>query len=126
MPAEQVFTVAEHGRSFAVQDWVKELGAKGDPREAAAMAMVKMIETRDLVPSAENGRTSKAKPVSQSEMSAFIEDLVPGKSCRSPAAAAAAHVVLPLPLPLYKCTGREARFCDFKRLRCSLGGRTCQ
>ena len=69
-----------------MQNWVKKLGADGDMREAAAMAMLKMIETRDLVDCTQKDSTSKEKPVSQKDMSAFIEDLVPGKSCRSSAA----------------------------------------
>ena len=109
-----------------MQDWVKGLGIKRDKRWAAAMAMVAMIETRDLVNYDGSGRISKDRHVSQSAMSAFIEDLVPGKPCRSLAAdAAAGQEVLPLPLPPYECPGRQPCLCDLKPSTCSLNGRTC-
>ncbi len=45
------------------------------------MAVLKMIETRELINSVQDGLKPTDKPVSQSDMFAFIEDLVPGKSC---------------------------------------------
>ena len=53
------------------------------------MAVLKMVETRDLMNSVQDGRKSTDKLVSQSDMFAFIEDLVPGKFCGSHADASA-------------------------------------
>ena len=46
------------------------------------MAVLKMNETHELMNSVQDGRMSTDKPVSQSDLFDFIEDLVPGKSCR--------------------------------------------
>ena len=121
MLVQESLTAAESGGSPPVQEWVLKLGAEGDPREAAAMAMVKMIETRDLVDSHQKGSTSKEKLVSQSDMSAFIEDLVPGKSCGPPVDA---DLVLFLLLLLCECPATS--FSGLLALKQQLVCHTCQ
>ena len=72
-----------------LQDWISKIHATKDPRLSAALAEVKMFDTRELVNFAAHcdaeGRETRQRNgmISQRDMSDFIENLIPGKSCMS-------------------------------------------
>ena len=82
----QTSAAAECGQSVASQDWVKRLRAERDPLEAAATAMLRMMETQGLLYKA-NGTISKSESFSPGDLAGLIETLIPGEFRRSLAAA---------------------------------------